>query len=143
MCWGQRAKWYLLLAALCVPRAVCTRWGSCSALLADMPTGTACKFFSVNFPGSLSSHILPPPHMRYHSVSAWVQIALEAVSAVHQLTSAFHTLSLCLRPLLTAGFPLAAASEGGMVIDESIGNGANPLIPEQVCGIGSLSRVNY
>lgn len=63
-----------------------------------------------------------------------LQIALEAVSAVHQLTSAFHTLSLCLRPLLTAGFPLAAAGEGGMDIDEGISDAANSLTPEQVRG---------
>ena len=61
------------------------------------------------------------------------QIALEAVSAVHQLTSAFHTLSLCVRPLITAGFPLASADVDGMAIENGSVSSANQLTPEQVC----------
>lgn len=33
-----------------------------------------------------------------------VQVALESVSATHQLNSAIHTLALCVRPLLLTGF---------------------------------------
>ena len=61
-----------------------------------------------------------------------VQTALEAVSAVHQLTSAFHTLSLCVRPLLIAGFPLGSAEERGMIIEDGNGSSAKSLTAEQV-----------
>ncbi len=40
------------------------------------------------------------------------QEALEAVTATHQLVAAVHTLGLCTRPLLLAGFPAAAAEAG-------------------------------
>ncbi len=56
------------------------------------------------------------------------QEALEAVTATHQLVAAVHTLGLCTRPLLLAGFPAAAAEAGAppLVAEEL---GAQP--PEQ------------
>ena len=43
------------------------------------------------------------------------QVALESVSATHQLVSAVHTLALCTRPLLLAGFALNPESaESGL-----------------------------
>ena len=33
-----------------------------------------------------------------------LQVALESVSAAHQLVSAIHTLAICVRPLLLTGF---------------------------------------
>jgi len=48
---------------------------------------------------------------------------------VHQLTSAFHTMSLCTRPLLIAGFWAAAGDEEPMLLDSS----STSLTPEQVC----------
>lgn len=81
----------------------------------------------------------------YLMPSSPAQIALEAVSAVHQLTSAFHTLSLCVRPLITAGFPLAAAGVDGMAIEAGSVSSSDQLTPEQVCspilsalGLGSM-----
>jgi len=47
---------------------------------------------------------------------------------VHQLTSAFHTMSLCTRPLLIAGFKAAAGDEEFMAIDPL----TSSLTPEQV-----------
>ena len=48
---------------------------------------------------------------------------------MHQLTSAFHTMSLCTRPLLIAGFRAAAGDEEEpMLLDSS----TTSLTPEQV-----------
>lgn len=45
-----------------------------------------------------------------------VQVALESVSATHQLNSAVHTLALCIRPLLLTGFAASPESaESGPV----------------------------
>ena len=48
---------------------------------------------------------------------------------MHQLTSAFHTMSLCTRPLLIAGFSAAGADGEPMLLEPSNGS----LTPEQVC----------
>ena len=45
-----------------------------------------------------------------------LQVALESVSATHQLVSAVHTLAICVRPLLLTGFALSPESaESGPV----------------------------
>ena len=47
------------------------------------------------------------------------QVALESVSATHQLVSAVHTLALCTRPLLLAGFaPKPESAESPATDDE-------------------------
>ena len=46
---------------------------------------------------------------------------------MHQLTSAFHTMSLCVRPLLIAGFRTAAGGDP-MLLEGADGS----LTPEQV-----------
>ena len=38
------------------------------------------------------------------NIVSTTQVALESVSATHQLNSAIHTLALCVRPLLLTGF---------------------------------------
>lgn len=46
----------------------------------------------------------------------FIQVALESVSATHQLNSAIHTLALCVRPLLLTGFAASPESaESGPV----------------------------
>ena len=47
---------------------------------------------------------------------------------MHQLTSAFHTMSLCTRPLLIAGFRATAGDDEPIVLDPS----TTSLTPEQV-----------
>ena len=49
-----------------------------------------------------------------------MQMALEAVTAAHQLVTGVHTLGLCVRPLLIAGFSPAAADRA-MEVDEAPG----------------------
>ena len=56
---------------------------------------------------------------------------------MHQLTSAFHTMSLCTRPLLVAGFKAAAGDEEPMLLDSS----STSLTPEQVRGLASCTNV--
>ncbi len=45
-----------------------------------------------------------------------LQVALESVSATHQLVSAIHTFAICVRPLLLTGFaPNPDSAESGPV----------------------------
>ena len=46
-----------------------------------------------------------------------VQVALESVSATHQLNSAIHTLALCVRPLLLTGFAANPESAESAPVD--------------------------
>ena len=93
-----------------------------------MKTVTSCVRECVCYPSASQRH-LPPGSL--HKASAgriciyfanqlnakpMLQVALESVSATHQLVSAIHTLALCTRPLLLAGFaPNPESAESGPI----------------------------
>jgi hypothetical protein len=51
---------------------------------------------------------------------------------VHQLTSAFHTMSLCVRPLLIAGFRTAAGRDP-MLLESANGSLTADQVPLAIC----------